>query len=216
VNAVAHPRLTAVGLGCLGLAWVAFPALGLVGMPPFTLHMSQHMLVVALAAPLLALGLAGGRWDPVPRHRLGMNAIAASMVELVAVWAWHAPALHHFARGSLLGRCVEQLTFLGAGLYLWLAALGGGPAVRRERAAAGVTGLLLTSMHMTLLGALLTLSPRALFHHAAPPNAWLGPVHDQNLGGAIMLVIGAAAYLVGGLWLAARAFGEPAPREVTR
>ena len=48
MNAVAHPRLTAVGLGCLGLAWVAFPALGLVGMPPFTLHMSQHMLVVLM------------------------------------------------------------------------------------------------------------------------------------------------------------------------
>ena len=198
-----------LGGALLLVAWVALPLLGLWGMPPFTVHMSQHMIVVAVAAPVLALALAETAFDPVPRAPTLTNAIAASMVELVAVWAWHVPLLHHFARGSVAGRVVEQAVFLVAGVYLWIAALGGGPALRRERAAAGVTGLLLTSMHMTLLGALLTLSPRTLFPHAHPPGAWLGPVQDQNLGGAIMLVVGAAAYLAGGLWLAARAFGSP-------
>jgi len=196
----------AVGLVFLAGAWVLLPLLGALGLPPFTLHMSQHMVLVALAAPALALALARSPHDPVPRAPGAMNAIVASMVEFVAVWAWHAPALHHFARGSVVGRALEQLTFLGAGVYLWVAAFGGGPALRRERAVAGVTGLLLTSMHMTLLGALLTLARTPLFAHGT--RGWLSPVHDQQLGGAIMLVVGAAAYLAGGLVLASRAFGN--------
>lgn len=195
--------LGAAGALTLFVAWVAVP---LAGLPPFTAHMSQHMLVVAVAAPLLAGAGAGGRFDPVRRHPIATNAIAASMVELVVVWAWHAPALHHVARASLLGRALEQATFLFTGLYLWIAALGGGPERRRERAAAGVTGLLLTSVHMTLLGALLTLSGQPLFHHGH--GGALSPAHDQQLGGAIMLVVGAAAYLAGGLWLASQAFAQ--------
>ena len=198
-----------IGIGLLLLAWVGLPLLGVLGLPPFTLHMSQHMILVALAAPALAVALARSRFDPVRRAPWATHAIVASMVELVAVWAWHAPTLHHFARGSLAGRVLEQLTFLVAGVYLWVAAFGGGPVLRRERAAAGVTGLLLTSMHMTLLGALLTLSSRPLFHHGG--SGWLSPVHDQQLGGAIMLVVGAAAYLAGGLWLAARTVGGRQP-----
>jgi putative membrane protein len=55
---------------------------------------------------------------------------------------------------------------------------------------------------MTLLGALLALSPRLLFAH---PHAvgGLSPLADQHLGGAIMLVAGGIAYLLGGLWLMA-------------
>jgi putative membrane protein len=60
--------------------------------------------------------------------------------------------------------------------------------------------LLLTSMHMTLLGALLALPPRALYSHHAEGGA-LTPLEDQHLGGAIMLVAGGIAYLAGGLAL---------------
>jgi putative membrane protein len=60
--------------------------------------------------------------------------------------------------------------------------------------------LLLTFMHMTLLGALLALSSRALYAHDHVGPAALD---DQHLGGALML-LGGGAYLVGGLWLTAR------------
>jgi putative membrane protein len=51
---------------------------------------------------------------------------------------------------------------------------------------------------MTLLGALLALSPRALYVHGADATAALD---EQHLGGAIMLLVGGAAYLAGGVWL---------------
>lgn len=193
-----------LGVGVLFSVWVwPLPWLGL---PGFTTHMTMHMAVVALAAPLLALGLAGGRYDPVARAPQWFAPIPASMVELVAVWGWHAPALHHFARHTGVGLVLEQATFLLAGLYLWFSAFGGGPALRRQRATGALTGLLLTSMHMTLLGALLALPQRPLYAHHE--HAWLTAIHDQQLGGAIMLLVGGGAYLLGALWLLGRALGE--------
>jgi putative membrane protein len=162
--------------------------------------MLMHMGVVALAAPLLALGLGGTAYDPTSRAPRLFAPIPASVAELIVVWAWHAPALHHFARHTALGLVLEQATFLGTGLWLWLAAFGGSAEQRAERGAAGVLALLLTSMHMTLLGALLALPPRALYMHHAESGA-LTPLEDQHLGGAIMLVAGGIAYLAGGLAL---------------
>jgi putative membrane protein len=124
-------------------------------------------------------------------------------VELLVVWIWHAPVLHHAARQSAAWFSIEQTTFLSSGLLLWLSAFGGEQSERGNRTAAGVVALVLTSMHMTLLGALLALPPRPLYMHASDSSA-LTPLQDQHLGGAIMLLVGGLAYLAGGLWLAAR------------
>lgn len=159
----------------------------------FSAHMMMHMGVVALAAPAIAIGLAGGRFDPVRRHPALFPPIPISIAELIVVWAWHVPALHHGAHHVRSLWWLEQASFLASGLLVWLAAFGGDVRHRVERRAAGLVALLLTSMHMTLLGALLALSPRALYGH--------GDLGDQHLGGAIMLLVGGAAYLAGGLWL---------------
>jgi putative membrane protein len=199
--------------------------------------MTMHMEVVAVASPLIALALTGGRFDPAIKAPRWFAPIPASIVELAVVWAWHAPALHHAARHTTAGLIAEQGTFLLSGLFVWLSAFGGKqnstgsgsdlalsseshsqrPGRYRSpycssvawsdsdtaRAAAGIVALLLTSMHMTLLGALLALTPRPLYSHAAH-SAWLTPLEDQQLGGAIMLTVGGMAYLTGGLWLTTR------------
>jgi putative membrane protein len=83
---------------------------------------------------------------------------------------------------------------------MWLSAFGGDVPRDKGRAAAGMVGLLMTSMHMTLLGALLALAPRPLYPHLSGIGA-LTPLADQHLGGAIMLLVGGISYLAGGLWL---------------
>jgi putative membrane protein len=191
--------LRVVGVLALAAAWLG-PLPGL-ARHAFAAHMTMHMTVVAVAAPLLALGVAGGRADPVRWAPALFAPIPASVVELIVVWAWHAPALHQLARHTPAGLVVEQATFLLAGLLVWLSVLGGDPR-DRNRAGAGVVALLLTSMHMTLLGALLALPPRPLYAHTAGV-AGLTPLQDQQLGGAIMLVAGGVTYLVGGLGLTA-------------
>jgi putative membrane protein len=186
----------------------------------FSAHMTMHMAVVAVAAPLLAFGLAGGPLDPARRFPAVFAAVPASILELVVVWFWHTPALHHAARGSSTGLLLEQSSFLAAGFLVWMSAVGGMPAYGAPRAGSGVVALLLTSMHMTLLGALIALAPRVLYAHAValqPPAAALA---EQHLGGVIMLVVGGASYLFGGLWLAARMLraahgAAAAPRQET-
>ena len=166
-------------------------------------------MLVAVAAPLLALGIRGTRADPVCRHPNFFSPVVASMAELVVVWAWHVPVLHRAARHGIAAACLEQGSFLFTGLWLWLAAMGGVASRRRGRAAAGIAGLLLTSMHMTLLGALLALSPRVLYGHAMA-SAWLTPLQDQQLGGAVMIVIGGLAYLGGAVWATGVLLRDPA------
>ena len=168
----------------------------------FSAHMGMHMGVVAIAAPFLAFGIAGGPLDPVRKWPALFPPVPISIIELVVVWVWHAPALHRAARHGAGSLVLEQGSFLVAGVLLWLSAFGGDPARRQNRAGAGIAALLLTSMHMTLLGALLALTPRALYAHAGH-NARLTPLEDQHLGGAIMLLTGGVAYLAGGLWLTA-------------
>lgn len=196
----------AVGLAALACVWLTPLPATLPG--PFSAHMATHTTVVALAAPLLAYALAGGALDPLRRLPAPLLAVPASLVELLVVWGWHAPALHHLAHRGGIAFAAEQATFLASALGVWLCACAADGARPRSAArsryeagssrGAGVVALLLTSMHMTLLGALLALAPRPLYHDAAPAM-----LADQQLGGALMIAVGGAVYLFGGLALAA-------------
>lgn len=182
-----------LGLGLLGLAGAWLGPLPALARHSFVAHMSLHVALVAVLAPLIAVGLAGSRADPVRAVPRLFAPLPAALVEMVVVWGWHAPALHGLVQSRPWLLALEQAAFLGVGLWIWLAAFGGDPRQRAARAGGGIIGLLLTSMHMTLLGALLTLAPRLLYHHDR--------LAEQQLGGTIMLIGGGVAYLLGGLWL---------------
>jgi putative membrane protein len=190
--------LAAIWLGPLLDAWRASFAAGMVA----------HMGVIAGAAPLIAIGLP-------ERFRPGLSMpaalpVLASVVELVAVWTWHAPAMRALATSSTLATAAEQVTFLLAGVLLWSTSFAA-PG-QRKHALAGAGSLLLTSIHMTLLGALLALAPRPLY--GAGDVTCFGIVldagQDQQFGGILMLLVGAAVYLAGGLVLVARLLATPA------
>ena len=173
---------TIAGAALLPLGWAAAAAGGMIG------HMAGHMIAVAVAAPLIAWGIGGTRYDPARALPRAVTPMAMMVVELAVVWGWHLPGLRALADASVAVLVVEQAMFLAAGLLLWAAVLGTGP----ERRAGGVGALLLTSMHMTLLGALIGLAPRPLYaHHHG--------MEDQQLGGVVMLMVGAASYFAGGL-----------------
>ncbi|KHK91108.1 cytochrome c oxidase assembly protein [Novosphingobium malaysiense] len=179
-----------LGLALIPLAW-GVSRFGMTG------HMTAHMLSVAVAAPLVAVGLRGSMLDPAARWPQRVTPMAMMLLELATVWGWHLPALRRASATFTSVALVEQACFLVAGWLLWSAALGN---VHR---ASGIGALLLTSMHMTLLGVLVGLSPRPLYPMAQPHAAPFGldPVIDQQLGGAVMLAIGAISYLAGGLAL---------------
>ena len=203
-----------LALGLLTLAAIWLGPLPQLAAQAFFAHMLMHMGVVAVAAPVLALGIAGGRLDLTRQAPWLFAPIPASILELVVVWAWHAPALHHAARHHTEVLILEQGMFFVAGIFVWLSAFGGDALSRKTRSAAGIVALLLTAMHMTLLGALLALSPRPLYTHVEEFSG-LTATDDQHLGGAIMLLIGGVSYLLGGLWLTVRLLRDPllAPAE---
>jgi putative membrane protein len=198
---------TVLGGAALALAWSPLPA-AIFG-HGFAAHMTSHMTVVAIAAPLLALGLVGSRSDPSMRRPTLFAAVPVSLVELVVVWSWHAPAAHDLARSNGFAFVAEQASFLIAGLWLWIACLGHGGS--RPGAAQGTVGMLLTSIHMTLLGVLLSTTTIPLYaaHHGGAANA----LNQQHVGGIVMLLVGGGVYLAGGLTLAARLLREDLPAD---
>jgi putative membrane protein len=198
-----------IGLALLLAAW-AGPLPRLVP-DSFAAHMALHMGVVGIAVPILAAGLAPKVADhPWLRSQLALP-IVVSLFDLVVVWGWHTPALHHASRTSGWMLAYEQASFAIAALLVWVLALAS-PVGRRQNAAlAGALTLFFTSMHMTLLGALIGLAPRPIYpghgHHTA---FGLSELADQQVGGVIMLAIGGVIYLIGGLTLVARALQRPA------
>ncbi|MFD2739464.1 cytochrome c oxidase assembly protein [Sulfitobacter aestuarii] len=175
---------TYAGLAVLAAIWLLPLQLWLGWV--FPVHMLRHMALVAIAAPLLAIGL-GARmpW-------LTISPLLASALEFAVVWLWHLPTLHGIAYLHLPGYVLEQAGFLAVGLLVWVSALRPGEALT------GAGGLLVTSMHMTLLGALLILAPRDLFAAICGLAPDLG---QQQIGGLLMLGIGTPVYLIGGLIL---------------
>jgi putative membrane protein len=194
--------LILAGAAVLLLGW-AGPLPGLVP-SSFAAHMALHMSVVGIGVPLLSIGLAS-----LLRGRAASSAmvlpIVVSVLDFIVVWGWHAPILHHLSRTDPHLLALEQASFAAIALLVWLVAFIG-PAL------AGAMTLFFTSMHMTLLGALIGLAPRPIYpgHHHG--GSWLGldAVADQQLGGVIMLAIGGVIYLGGGLVLAARVLRRPA------
>jgi putative membrane protein len=193
-----NPLLTAAGGIVLAAAW--FGPLPRLAQEYFTAHMILHVCVVALAAPLIGAGLAEAA--PLRRLRLLFAPIPASLLEFLVVWGWHAPWLHRLARSSTGPLLAEQASFFVAGFLLWAAAFRRRP----ESSGSGILALLLTSMHMILLGTLLTLAPRPLYHRASDGAALL---EDQQLGGVLMLLGGGVPYLAGALWLTWRLLQPP-------
>lgn len=173
------------------------------GEATFTGHMVLHMGIVAGVAPLLVMALPA-----LPRllDRLVPPLVAAplaAVVEFVVVWGWHTPALCGLAQTSLPAFAAEQASWLMVGVFLWAAVLR--PTGTQGLALwAGVLALLLTGMHMTLLGTLLTLSQHAQYG---------SPLPDQQIGGLIMLAVGAVVYTGAGLALAHRGLEATEPPE---
>jgi putative membrane protein len=182
----------------------------------FAAHMGQHLLLTAVAAPLLVLGAgrlvlsrglppaarrALGRWEcrlvgrRSRRARVGLLA-AAVLVFAATFWSWHAPGLYQAALTSPWVHALEHLTMLTSALVLWAAVV---VVARRGAVLAAVVALFAASAQEVALAGLVTLAPSAWYGaYAEPAAAWgLSPLADQQLAGALMWTLGGLAYLIG-------------------
>ncbi|MEX2628972.1 MAG: cytochrome c oxidase assembly protein [Tistlia sp.] len=190
--------LLAATLLSLALVPLADRTLAAAGAGHLTRHMTVHLALMGLAAPLLAFLLL--RQLRLPGRALALvgSLTLASTLQVVLLWGWHLPgllepvlarpALHLLMQGSLL---------LGA-TWFWLAILSCRGAGRWR----SILALLITGKLFCLLGVLLVFAPRALYAfgqgHLAPALA------DQQLAGLLMLTFCPLTYVAAGVAVAAR------------
>jgi putative membrane protein len=158
----------------------------------FCARVGQHMVLVLIAAPLIALGMPPGT------HRAGWPIWMSALVFFAALWFWHMPFPYEATFRSVLAYWCMHLCLFGTAIWLWSELLHVSRAHTTKALIAGA----LTSMHMGLLGAILSLADHALFRwHLSTTWAWgLTPLEDQQLGGVIMWVPGIALFI----WVAIR------------
>lgn len=168
------------------------------------MHMALHLGLVLGAAPLAVVALA--RTGALRHARFGPGAaLAFSGIEMLVVWSWHTPALHLAAALGSPAFASQQVSFLVAGMLVWLPGLAN---AGRRAAAAGTLAMLGSFTHMTMLGVLLALTPKQLYDVGVCGGAFgLDALTDQRLGGIMMALGGGLGYLAGGLFFAARLLG---------
>lgn len=158
----------------------------------FSARVLHHVLLVAAAAPLLALARPART-----ETAAGLPFLAAT----VTLWLWHLPAAYDAALGNMAIYWLMQATLMIPAGAFWR-------AVFSQPAGAGLGWVFLAYLQMGMLGAILTLTPNALYlTHAAAPLLWgFTPLADQQLGGLIMWMPAALAYAFWGMLLARRAW----------
>ncbi|WP_313664647.1 cytochrome c oxidase assembly protein [Shinella sp.] len=156
----------------------------------FSARVLHHILLVAIAAPLLVLALGRLPWRPRAPH-------IAFAVHALLFWLWHSPVAYHFALSSYAAYWLMQLSLLGSAMWLWMIALD--PRTSAGNACAVLFG---TVLQMGMLAALLTFSRNPLYDVHLTTTAAFGvtPLEDQQLAGVLMWVPAAAPYLVAMLW----------------
>jgi putative membrane protein len=195
-------RRWAFGAGVLVVVTALLPVTDPVVDRSFPLHMVQHMVLLFVAAPLLALGAPGlpflllvpRAWRPRfgavrgagPVRRLRAAAALPAVGVLVysaIVLFWHLPAVYEAALRSAAVHIAEHACFLLAGWLLWapLAA-----PVRRLDGGRGVFYVFLSGFPMSLVGAVLTLAPRPIYPQQTGNGA--GALAEQQLAGVLMWI----------------------------
>ena len=180
-------------------------------------HMVQHLLLLLVAAPLLALSApasailrgsplalrrASGRW----RRRLGLthgnlgvlrHPAAVWLLSVGVIWFWHAAAPYDATLDNQLLHVLEHASFLVTAVLFWQVVVG----VRGAARVSGGLGVLLVfamAMQSVFLSVLLTFARTPWYSGYAQTTApWgLDPLTDQRLAGVIMWIPAGGIYLV--------------------
>jgi putative membrane protein len=158
----------------------------------FSARVAQHMILVLVAAPLVALGM------PLSRTNRAWSLWGSALTFFFALWFWHMPVPYEATFRSVAIYWCMHVSLFGSAVWLWRELLQSSPQLAVETFAAGA----LTSIHMGLLGAVLALGAHPLFsRHLMTTWVWnLTPLEDQQLGGVIMWAPGIVLFL----WTAMR------------
>jgi len=224
-NLIATWRLAAFLAGIVSL-WIA------IGSPleafddvSLSLHMVQHLLLMAVAPPLILLGApalpllrglprmirgAVGQflcWPPAERlGRVLTDPAVCWLAATVALIAWHIPAAFELALRSDSWHEVEHACFFSTSLMFWWPVIQPYPSVAKWPGWSIPLYLFLGTLPGGALGAFLTFCDRVLYpSYASGPMIFnASPLEDQVFAGALMWVLGTFVYTVPAVILTVR------------
>ncbi len=186
------------GLAAVAVLFVGFVSpLCALSSALFSARTVHHVLLVAVAAPLLAWAM--------PIRRVGPLALATA-VQAVVFWSWHAPSLYSAALSNDGVYWLMQLSLLSSSVWFWA-------GVRKASAPSAVGHLLIAMVAMGFIGALLTFAEQPLYAPHLLTTAAFGvtPLEDQQAAGLIMWAPAAAVYLIAALFRLGRWIGPDRP-----
>jgi putative membrane protein len=218
------PQIAAYGSGLLVVLAALVSPLDALSEELFSAHMSQHELLMLVAAPLVVMGKpllaflwalprrpreAIGSWVARSGVRACWRAVTAPVPAFCAhglvLWVWHAPALFEAALASEAVHAVQHLSFfVTSALFSWSLLHG---RYGRAGYGAGAALVFATATHTGVLGALIASASRTWYPtYAAHPAA--GALQDQQLAGIIMWIPGGALLTAAALALFSAWLGE--------
>ena len=151
----------------------------------FSARAAQHMLLMLVAAPLIAMAL------PPPARR-GAALLTAAFTGLF--WLWHMPGPYDAALRDGALYWLSHLSLLGVAIALWRVLLA-------DASPASLALGAVASAQMGLLGAVIVFAPGALYasHLGTTVVFGLSALADQQLGGLLMWVPGGLVFLLVGV-----------------
>jgi putative membrane protein len=190
-----------------------------------SIHMVQHLLLMAVAPPLILLGApalpllrglprmirgAVGQflcWPPAQRlGRVLIDPAVCWLAATVALIAWHIPAAFELALRSDSWHEVEHACFFATSFLFWWPVIQPFPSVARWPGWSIPLYLFLGTLPGGALGAFLTFCDRVLYpsYGSAPMIFHVSPLEDQVFAGALMWVFGTFVYTVPAVILTVR------------
>jgi cytochrome c oxidase assembly factor CtaG len=212
-NPVPRRRLMAFIAGLLAIELALESPIERYDTTLFSVHMVQHILLVFVAAPLLALGapitlllrvvrpdVRTGVVLPILHSRV-VKVLAFPVVAWVlfaaVMWGTHFSPWFDAALEDPLVHQLEHVAFLGAALLFWWPVIGLDPSPWRMAHPVRVLYTFLQMPQNTFLSLAIFSATQPLYaHYATNVRDW-GPsaLADQQAAGAIMWVIGDLAFV---------------------
>ena len=207
--------------GCAVVAFALSPPVDAAANESLPLHMVQHMLLLAVAPPLLILAepirIAFDLLPPRGARRLAdllrsrplqalLNPLVALAIFALVVVGTHLPAVFDTAMESDSLHALEHGAYLAAGLLFWAAALGADPTAKPLSLIA-VTGLLTAAMvPMIAVGVAISTATDVFYLPYAAGTTAAKAISEQDAGATAMwagdLPFAAALVLAG--WAAVK------------
>jgi putative membrane protein len=195
----------------------------------FSAHMVQHMLLIAVAPPLLLMGRPlPAVANAIPRawrgrisgatHGMGAaigwlaRPLPAWLVATAFLWLWHEPHLYQAAVRREWVHIGEHLTFVGTASLYWWAIVTTVPRARALSPGMAMLSLFGMGMQGAALGALLTFSGSLWYPiYEGRSGLWhLSAMSDQTLAGLIMWIPVGSVYVIASLVVLGRWFADDA------